>query len=138
MKQCKKCSNQLPMTEFYKHSAMADGHLNICKACTRKRVTAHRDANVERVREYDRQRAKFPATRQRMNTYVKRYNQEHKERYKAKNAVNNALRDGKLHKLPCFECGSVKVEAHHPSYDLPLDVVWLCPVHHKAIHHMRG
>ena len=29
---------------------------------------------------------------------------------------------------------SKKAEAHHPDYDRPLDVIWLCPQHHKALH----
>jgi len=45
----------------------------------------------------------------------------------------SALRDGKIIALPCFVCG-LKAEAHHPNYDAPLDVIWLCPPHHKQTH----
>ena len=27
-----------------------------------------------------------------------------------------------------------RVHAHHEDYDYPLDVIWLCPIHHKARH----
>lgn len=53
---------------------------------------------------------------------------------KARNAVNNALRDGKLKRGPCEVCGSKKVTAHHEDYSKPLQVRWLCPLHHAAEH----
>lgn len=62
------------------------------------------------------------------------------EKYKANNAVNNALRDGKLSKpLVCEHCQLEKtLEGHHHSYEEEfwLDVVWLCRSCH-VIEHKR-
>lgn len=56
------------------------------------------------------------------------------QKYKARTAVGNAIRDGKLKKKPCCVCGSEFVHAHHEDYGRPLDVVWVCVKHHKEIH----
>lgn len=41
---------------------------------------------------------------------------------------------GKIERKPCQVCGSDKSEMHHPDYELPLFVVWLCRPCHLAWH----
>lgn len=38
MKKCLKCSEEKPLSSFYKQKGMRDGHLNKCKECTRRDV----------------------------------------------------------------------------------------------------
>ena len=133
MKTCFKCLCAKPLTEFYKHSAMGDGHLGKCKECTKADVKQHRQENWEHVRAYDRMRASQPhrvAMRQRI---VADYLEQFPNHKKANSAVRSALRSGRLRKQPCWVCGQSAV-AHHPDYDRPLDVVWLCQPHHKQAH----
>lgn len=134
MKTCFKCGETKPLTEFYKHLMMADGHLNKCKACTRKDVHDHRHGKGrEKVLAYDRERAKQPHRIEASKKIIAKWKTEHPKRRAAQVAVGNAVRDGRLVPLPCFVCGQ-KAEAHHPDYDQPLDVVWLCRAHHQQAH----
>ena len=58
----------------------------------------------------------------------------HVEGRKAYIKVRIAMKKGILQKQPCIECGKMKVHAHHEDYSKPLDVIWLCPIHHKRLH----
>lgn len=133
-KRCFKCGEVKPLSDFYKHSKMADGHLNKCKACAKADVWHHRRDNIEKVRSYDRERSRDPERIARIQRNTAEYRAKYPERYAANTAVGNALRSGKLKKTPCICCGEEKVEAHHPDYSAPLDVVWLCAAHHKELH----
>lgn len=41
---------------------------------------------------------------------------------------------GEMDRQPCEVCGSLPTHGHHEDYGKPLDVVWLCPVHHAMRH----
>lgn len=56
------------------------------------------------------------------------------EKYAARKKVETALKWGKIEKRLCERCGSAVVHAHHEDYSKPLDVMWLCPLHHKQRH----
>lgn len=52
----------------------------------------------------------------------------------ARQAVKAAIDGGRLTRGPCYQCGAAKVEAHHPDYSKPLQVIWACPTHHRQLH----
>lgn len=134
-KQCFKCGETKPLSEYYRHKQMADGHLNKCKDCARKDVRSHRFENVEKVRAYDRERSKAPQSVARRKSYGERYNKDNRERRHAHMQLGNALRDGKIGRKPCAFCRSEKdLEAHHHDYSKPLDVTWLCTPCHRRFH----
>jgi hypothetical protein len=145
-KLCFKCQQIKPISEFYKHRMMADGHLNKCKECTKADVRKHRVEYADYYRAHDKRRANTPqrvaarkqyaSTPDGKETHAKA-NRKWQERFPHKKAasviVGNAVRDGRLKREPCFICGK-RAQAHHPDYERPLDVVWLCQVHHVSAH----
>lgn len=48
--------------------------------------------------------------------------------------LQSAVASGRVERRPCYDCGAVKVEAHHPDYSKPLEVEWLCRRHHVERH----
>lgn len=133
-KACRRCQKLLPLSDYYPHSRMADGHLNVCRSCVKARVMQHRELNLDRIREYDRNRPNARHRNDAKRAYTITYRSLHQERYHAHVAVTNAVRDGKLVKQPCIICNAANAEAHHHDYSKPLDVTWLCPVHHRRLH----
>jgi ribosomal protein S27AE len=133
-KQCFKCKTIRPLKEFYKHSGMADGHLNKCKICTKLDVAEHRLENIEKIRAYDRERAKLPERKKASQEVSNAWRKIDKRREKCHSAVTRAIRSGELIRQPCVKCGDKKSLAHHEDYDKPLDVVWLCQPCHKQRH----
>ena len=134
MKACFKCGAEKPLSEYYKHNRMADGHLGKCKECTKADVKDNRAAKVDYYRKYDRVRG---------NRQTAAYREAHRERfpnsYMARYMVSNAIRDGKMLREPCVECGSMdRVHAHHDDYAKPLSVRWMCAAHHKQWHQKNG
>ena len=140
MKTCFKCNELKPLSEYYKHQMMADGHLNKCKECTKRDSKLNTERNSENplwvIKERERQRKK--EDRRRREGLTKQYVRLKYTRPKANAMVSNAVRDGRLIKLPCQVCGKEKSEGHHEDYSKPLEVVWLCPRHHADRHiHLR-
>ena len=133
-KKCFKCLSVKPLSEFYKHKSMADGHLNKCKSCTRTDVLDHRSKNLESIRAYDRERAKRPERIKAVREVVYNWRHEDKRRGAAHSAVARAMKSGRIVKRACERCGAEKAYAHHENYDRPLDVVWLCQADHKQRH----
>ena len=150
MKTCFKCGVEKPLTDFYKHPGMSDGRLNKCKECNKRDVRENRAAKADYYRKYDADRfqndPKVKARHKRyqqteagkasMNASNVKWSRANKEKRAAHFLVNNAVRDGRLHKPDkCSSCGATgRIEGHHEDYCKPLEVVWLCPQCHTDVH----
>jgi hypothetical protein len=145
-KRCFKCLCEKSLELFYRHVRMKDGHLNKCIECTKKEELDRRNSNLEKHREYDRNRASLPHRVAARKAYAatpegkakiksanKRWTEINVAKRNATTKLNNAVRRGKIERLPCIVCGE-EAEAHHPAYSMPLEVVWLCDLHHKQVH----
>lgn len=123
-----------------------------CKPCTRARWNANRAKRqaegrlkpcAKMPREYHQQYGATYKTR----PEVKQANRERArlrltdptERQKAdvRQLTRNAIRRGELLRQPCERCGCTTVDAHHDDYSEPLQVRWLCRIHHRE-HHLKA
>jgi len=136
---CFKCKRLLPLSEFYPHPNMADGHLNKCKECNRADVQQNRRYKVNFYREYDRLRATQPERITMRKNFQQRQRKMEPEKYYARTVADNALRDGRLTKDEyCYFCnGSENLEMHHPDYSQPLRIYWLCRICHRKLDNMQ-
>lgn len=145
MKTCFKCNSPKPLSDFYAHSGMSDGRLGKCKECCKKFAETHRRTPVvrKRMKLYLKVYSSLPAAVAQRRLYAlehpevvraarARWAKKNLEKVAAKNAVDVAVRQGKIVKTPCGVCGKKKVEGHHKDYSKPLEVEWLCKKHHWA------
>ena len=151
---CFKCQIEKPLSDFYKHKQMADGHLNKCKECSKKDVSKNYRKNIDHYKEYERKRALLPKRVKARADYAKtekgkksgskaknKWRSLNKIKYLASSVVNNAVRDGVLFKPnECESCGSSakRIHGHHDDYAYPLQVRWLCPGCHTKWHKENG
>lgn len=139
MKACSCCGIDKPADEFQVRRASKDGLTSSCKDCLKKRDRARYLKEKDYRRAKGKEYMRTDAGRNSHALSVRKWRDNNKVRRAAHVILNNALRKGVVEKLPCFICGG-HAEAHHPDYDRPLDVTWLCNKHHNEIHlaHKRG
>lgn len=148
MKTCFKCYKEKPLTEFYTHPQMGDGHLNKCKECNkadsvadyRRKIVNPKWKLSERRRSRLRARLARSAglmpkiTAEAKKGVMARYKLRYPEKWLAISRVQRALRTDKLTRQSCERCHAEKTQAHHDDYSKPLDVRWLCAPCHAAHH----
>lgn len=94
-----------------------------------RRATPYGEKLREIDKEYQRKkRASFPELKKKQG---QEYKDKFPERVAAHSKVQWALKSGKLKKGKCRDCEREDTQAHHPDYSKPLEVIWLCPRHHK-------
>jgi len=147
MKRCKGCGTEKPLAEFYKDSTSRDGVRGKCKTClltaTReyRKTEKGRQAAILATRKYqstDRGKLVLDAYKKSQDRWlaIRRYwkTENYKMRNRVYARVRKALMTGKLIRQACEICGDPNSQAHHTDYSKPLDITWLCRIHHLAEH----
>lgn len=133
---CFKCNTDKPLSDYYKHKQMGDGHLNKCKECTKKDIKERTDELLKDPQwvesEQKRHRQKYHRLNykekhkknddeQRDNTII--YRKKYPEKYKAKNYSYRRIKSTKGH-------------LHHWSYNKEhwLDVIDISVKDHMKAH----
>lgn len=135
MKPCKTCKIVKPLTDFYLQPGGKDGRHTECKECRKAAIKARYGVTRPERAAYERKRFNDPARKAKVAEYQRSHRQREPLKYKARTAVNNAIRDGRLKKGPCEECGCLETQAHHDDYSKPLEVRWFCFKHHRQEAH---
>ncbi len=119
-KECRVCHNSKNINDFYRDKTKRDGYQNSCKKCDNERTAKYHQAHPEKPNEVKLAYiAKFP------------------NRQKARTLVSQAIKKGLLVRKKCEICESDKSQAHHDDYTKPLDVRWLCSLHHIQWHQIN-
>lgn len=125
---------------------MSDGYLGKCKTCTKYDIAeresrlnkdpAWKEKELARHREKSRRARALGKLPDAEATKIAKHKWETENKHKkyTHHKVHFALLTGKLTRLPCEVCGTLKVHAHHEDYSKPLDVKWLCAKHHSERH----
>lgn len=149
-KKCNRCGKIKPLDEFVKDSRKPNGRGSSCTSCrgeylrewnklphAKKAKRRYAIANREKAAAASRKYAK--ANREKRAESQAKWIQANPEKRRAHIAVGNAVRDGRLVKMPCEICGTTEnVDAHHEDYSKPLCVRWFCHVHHFEFAHEYG
>lgn len=136
MRRCRTCDEIKSLVEFYKDERSRSGRMWDCIPCKIKRQKELYRKNRQERLAYEKKRAQDPKRKAYVARKQAEWRTRNPERYKARVAVGNAVRDGRLKKGPCEVCGGRRrIQAHHDDYSKPLDVRWLCFKHHREREH---
>lgn len=136
MKTCKTCKKKVSIKLFSVAAGNKDGLKTQCKSCRSYLDSLYYKSNSSSIKERTSQYRKDHPEKQRQ--YHLSHWSKHPEKRSARVKVGNALAQGVLTR-PKFcaihnkRCEG-KIEAHHNDYNAPLEVSWLCQLHHKTWH----
>lgn len=128
-RRCSQCKSIKPLDQFTKNRSKPLGHNYECFPCAA-------DSSREYYEKYhENHKNEFAVYRQ-------RYKENNPEEIKARQVLNNAVRDGKiLRPESCIRCNSTRrIQGHHYLGYAPehhFDVMWFCESCHKTIHRLE-
>jgi hypothetical protein len=141
-KKCSGCKKVKPISDFYPHSKMKDGHLNECKFCIIDKTKQYQKTENGKLsqaackKRYRQSEKGKQATR----LECKRRRIRNPEKIRAVKAINHAIRAGKLSPQSAYHCRYCREQAeqyhHHLGYapEHWLDIQPVCKICHRKIH----
>lgn len=84
MKQCSKCYEQKPLTEFYKHAGRKDGLSSPCKNCCKKDSATWAKNNPQKVKAMNA--AKYKSNPERYKADSAKWQKENPEKVRVRNS----------------------------------------------------
>jgi len=128
IRKCYICGQTKDILLFEKDKSKPFGRRYRCKSCGNKRN--REKYNAEYQRNY---RIK---NREKINKQCSEWRKRNTIKTRAHAKIRLALIRGKIHREPCIKCGLPNASAYHTDYNKPLEVIWLCEIHHREIHRL--
>lgn len=132
---CIGCGKRKNLEKFYRWARGKYGRQAQCIECRKiyKRVHPRSEAQRKRDRIYNR---KYRANnKDKINARMAKYRATHRKEFRARYKIEKRKRRGYITEEPCQVCRTTKnLHGHHPDYDKPLEIIWLCPLHHSKVH----
>lgn len=117
---CFKCGVEKPLSEFYVHKQMGDGHLNKCKQCTRVDVKKNIESKATNIEWRSKERARGREKYHRLGYRCKK---------RVHNEMSNVSRFYRSIGLTLQGC-----ELHHWNYNFLKDVIAIPIGIHRRLH----
>jgi hypothetical protein len=161
-KYCWKCKQSKPLDDFGRNRSKSDGLQSECKECVREynrrynkknkevlliKMKEYRQSNIDKLRKRGREYSRsdkgrtarlryYASNKEQFAGRVRKHNENHPGRYKARYQFRNAVKLGKIMRpKSCSLCGKrCKPHGHHEDYSKPFDVVWVCRKCHGILH----
>ena len=164
-KLCCRCREVQQLADFYRDSRMEDGRRSKCKTCFKQYAARRYQRKLKDPVwvERERERKRLNMRRWRVNNPEKArlrgklwwernpekaragnraWSQRNKHKSAAHSKLNNAVARGDIVRpSDCSRCGVEPVprniQGHHPDYNKPLDVEWICRSCHGEEHRLE-
>lgn len=130
-KPCSKCRTLFPLWEYGRKQSSEDGRRSECRICRSDQQRVRIQLIKADPERYAALKSKWAASAKMRYLAGIRYGT--KEKLRARGIVHDMLRDGRLLRQKCEKC-DLPGEAHHPDYNKPKEVRWLCRGHHSREH----
>ncbi len=132
MKKCSKCKVEKPLVAFSKYRSSPDGLNYWCKTCWK----TYKQENKVCIAAWKKDWSQTSVGKEVNSRASVVQREKYPKRGKARIAVGHAIATGKLERPSICEscCDKRFVEAHHPNYDEPLEIEWLCKKCHLELH----
>lgn len=131
-----------------RRSKYSGGQTIVCRTCGKGFIPRVRDphcSDCRRVRKREYKARRLAAgleayyrgpydARKHALRMARQARPEERIKVLARAKLVDAVNTGKVVRQPCKVCGVSPAHGHHTDYTKPLDVVWLCNLHHQQEH----